>query len=292
MLVNGEPVSFTLDTGSEVTILTEKVSKSLHLQLNKPTMLLVGANNKKLEVLGESTVDLTNKGKTVPTLVSVLKGAKRNLLGVAEIRKLNLLAVVNSLSTSTKKFDVFQEFSELFEGLGTMPEVFKINLRDDIKTFRLNAPRPIAAGLREKAQEEINKMLKMDVIEPVEQPTDWCSGLTIAPKPNGNIRMCVDLTMLNKGVQRELYPLPRVSDMLSQLSKGRLFSKLDANSGFWQVLLDEESRLLTTFITPWGRYCFKRMPFGISSAPEFYQRCMEKILSKSTPMFFLIFTED
>ena len=62
--------------------------------------------------------------------------------------------------------------------------------------------------------------------------------------------MCVDLTSLNKGVRWEVYPFPRVSDMLSQLAEGRVFSKLDANSGFWQVRLDPNSKLLTTFITP------------------------------------------
>ena len=86
--------------------------------------------------------------------------------------------------------------------------------------------------------------------------------------------MCVDLTTLNKGVKREAYPLLRVSVMLATLSAGRVFSQLDANSGFWQVKLHPDSRQLTTFITPWGRYCFKRMPFGISSAPEFFQQAM------------------
>ena len=52
-------------------------------------------------------------------------------------------------------------------------------------------------------------MLALKVIEPVEEATDWCSGLTIAPKPNGAIRMCVDLTSLNKGVRREVYPIPQ-----------------------------------------------------------------------------------
>ena len=56
----------------------------------------------------------------------------------------------------------------------------------------------------------LDKMLDRDVIEPVDEPTEWCSGLTIVPKPNGKIRMCVDLTALNKGVERTAYPLPKV----------------------------------------------------------------------------------
>ena len=67
-----------------------------------------------------------------------------------------------------------------------------------------------------------------------------------------------------------------------------MFSKLDANSGFWQVKLHPDSMLLTTFITPWGRYCFRRMPFGISSAPEYFQRCMEKILHGLTGVLCLM----
>ena len=90
--------------------------------------------------------------------------------------------------------------------------------------------------------------------------------------------MCVDLVRLNKGVARQVYLLPRVSDTLSYLAKGRIFSKLDTNSGFWQVDLDPGSILFTTFISPRGRFAFKRMPFGISSAPEFFQKEMEKIL--------------
>jgi len=77
-------------------------------------------------------------------------------------------------------------------------------------------------------------MLAQGVISEVEdlEPTAWCSGLTIAPKANNDIRLCVDLARLNKGVRREAFPLPRTSDWISQLSQGRVFSKLDANSGF------------------------------------------------------------
>ena len=214
----------------------------------------------------------------MPTLASIIKNATRNLLGIVEIRGLNLLAVVNSIQPNKKAFDPYKDFPVLFEGLGTMPDVYKIVMKSDVKPYKIRTPRSIAIGLREKARSELRKMVELKVIEPVEQPTEWCSGLTIVPKPNGAIRMCVDLTMLNRGVEREFYPLPRVSDMLSQLSTGRLFSKLDANSGFWQIMLDPESRALTTFLTPWGRFQFRRLPFGLSSAPEIFQRSMEKIL--------------
>lgn len=69
-----------------------------------------------------------------------------------------------------------------------------------------------------------------------------------------------------------------VDENLAKIQNSRFFSKLDANSGFWQIPLDPGSRLLTTFITPFGRYCFNRLPFGISSAPEVFQRTMSQIL--------------
>ena len=77
---------------------------------------------------------------------------------------------------------------------------------------------------------------------------------------------------------RERHPLPAVDQTLAQLAGARVFSKLDANSGFWQIPLSPESIPLTTFITPYGRYCFHRLPFGITSAPEHFQRRMSEVL--------------
>ena len=73
---------------------------------------------------------------------------------------------------------------------------------------------------------------------------------------------------------RESYPIPKVDDILTQLTGAKVFSKLDDNSGFWQIPLAKQSRPLTTFITPFGRYCFNKLPFGISSAPEVFQKRM------------------
>ena len=81
---------------------------------------------------------------------------------------------------------------------------------------------------------------------------------------------------LNESVR---HPLPAVDQVLAQLAGATVFSKLDANSGFWQIPLSTESAPLTTFLIPYGRYCFHRLPFGITSAPEIFQRQMSQILA-------------
>ena len=88
----------------------------------------------------------------------------------------------------------------------------------------------------------------------------------------------MDLKALNDSVLREVHPIPTVDETLAQLSGAAVFSKFDANSGFWQIPLAPESRNLTTFVTPFGRYSFNKIPFGISSAPELFQKRMSKIL--------------
>ena len=97
---------------------------------------------------------------------------------------------------------------------------------------------------------------------------------------SGDVRICVDLTKLNEAVRRENYIIPKVESTLGSIaSKGHIYTKLDANSGFHQVVLSEDSARLTTFITPFGRYMFRRLPFGISSAPEYFQKRMDGELS-------------
>ena len=88
------------------------------------------------------------------------------------------------------------------------------------------------------------------------------------------IRICADLTKLDESVCRETYPLPKIDALLGEIADSTVFSKLDANSGFWQEKLAKQSQLLTTFLTPFGGYCFQRLPFGLKSAPERFQRRM------------------
>ena len=102
--------------------------------------------------------------------------------------------------------------------------------------------------------------------------------MVVVPKATGQVRICVDLTKLNESVCRKCHQLPAAEQTLAQIAGAQVFSKLDAKSGFWQIPLSEESALLTSFITPYGQYCFNRLPFGITSAPEHFQKRMSAIL--------------
>ena len=117
------------------------------------------------------------------------------------------------------------------------------------------------------------------VISKVDEATQWCAGMVVVPKKNRAICVCVDLKPLNESVVREIHPIPTVVESLAHLNGAAVFSKIDANSGFWQIPLARESRLLTTFVTPFGRYAFNKLPFGISSAPEHFHKRMSKVLS-------------
>ena len=99
--------------------------------------------------------------------------------------------------------------------------------------------------------------------------------MVVVPKKSGKVRICVDLKPLNQSVLREVHPLLKVGETPAE---AKVFSKLDTNRGFWQIPLSQSSRLLTTFITPMGRYCNNKLPFGISSAPEHFQCRMSEIL--------------
>ena len=96
----------------------------------------------------------------------------------------------------------------------------------------------------------------------------------VLKKSTGKARICVDLKILNVAVKREQYTLPVTDEIIAKLSGATVFSSLDAASGFFQIPLHPDSCKLTTFITPFGRFHFKRLPFGITSAPEIFQRKM------------------
>ena len=279
MLLQGKPATLHIDTGAEVTVVTEKVWESLgQPQLELSDRTLRGPDNRAIPTLGKFTGTFTLGDRQVKSEAYVARGLTKSLLGRPAIQLLELIKRIATIDETTG-FSPRDEFPTLFTGLGKLKGEYTIELRDDAQPFSLSIPRRVAIPLLKSVQQELDRMERNGVIAKVKQPTEWCCGMVVVPKSNSNkVRICVDLTRLNHSVKRERHPLPAVDQTLAQLAGGKVFSKLDANSGFWQIPLSPASALLTTFITPFGRYHFRRLPFGISSAPEHFQRRISEAL--------------
>ena len=178
-----------------------------------------------------------------------MKGQTSSLLSRNACVKLGLVARIDNVQANpTPNFET--EFPELFQGLGKLEETCSIKLKEDAVPLHIFTPRKIAHPLLPQVKKEIDRMLSQRVISEMTEPTEWCAGMVVVPKPSGSVRICVDLTELNKAVKREVHALNSVDQDLAQLTGSKYFTKLDARSGFWQIPLSEESRKYTTFLTP------------------------------------------
>ena len=176
---------------------------------------------------------------------------------------------------------IMAEFPSVFDGqVRTMPgEQFHISLTEDARPFCVTTPRSIPFAYREKLKQEIDLLVDQGIITPVTEPTDWCAPIVVAPKKGtDHIRMCVDLSKLNRFVRQERYPSVTPAEAVTDLhqSQAKFFTVFDALKGYHQYPLDEESQKLTTFITPFGRFKYLRAPYGISSISEHYNRRMDE----------------
>ena len=159
------------------------------------------------------------------------------------------------------------KFPKVFSGLGCFTKPYRIKLAEATQPTVV-PPRNLPAAMRDRVKDE---MERMNVIQRVDEPTEWVTALVVIEKPKTKkLRICLDPRPLNKAILSEPFQLPTIEDITSRLTGARIFSKLDANCGYWQIPLDTDSQLLTTFNSPFGGYCFQRIPFGIKSAQEVF----------------------
>ena len=142
--------------------------------------------------------------------------------------------------------------------------------------------RRIPFAARQEVSKQLMSMLQTGVIQPSQSP--WASPVVLVKKKDGSLRFCIDYRPLNSVTKPDMFPLPRIDDLLDQLGKSQFFSTLDLASGYWQIRVEEESREKTAFVTNQGVYEFRVMPFGLTNAPAVFQRLMQQVLSGLNPV--------
>jgi hypothetical protein len=127
--------------------------------------------------------------------------------------------------------------------------------------------------------EEIHKLMAAGFIKEVFHP-EWLANPVLVKKKGGKWRMCIDYTGLNKACPKVPYPLPRIDQIVDSTAGCETLSFLDAYSGYHQIRMKESDRLVTSFITPFGMYCYTTMSFGLRNAGATYQRCMNHVFGE------------
>ncbi|KAL0203245.1 hypothetical protein M9458_001263, partial [Cirrhinus mrigala] len=153
----------------------------------------------------------------------------------------------------------------------------KLILKEGANPF-IDPSRKCSIHIKDKLHNELNKLVNQGVLRKVKEHTDWCSSLAFSTKKDGSLQICLDPQKLNASLKRCPHKIPTLEELNPKFANAKVFSKLDAKARYWSIHLDEESHILTTFRTPFGRYCWRRLPFGLSVSQDLFQAKMDQIL--------------
>ena len=306
MSVSNINIEFKLDTGAECNVISK--SKVLQVKpqptIKKSNVRLRAYNESIIPTCGKTILPITRHGRKFNVLFIVVEEELAPILGLNTIESMDLIRRVDKVKKihqSIQHLDAKREVKELIKDInkslkeedkpyhvitekydpcfqplspegtfGTLPRVHDIKIKEDA-TPVIVPPRKIAHALKGKVKAKLDKMVSEGIISKVEEPTEWVSGMVVVEKANGDLRLCIDPRPLNKAIKRQHHKMPTTDEVLAEMAEAKFFSKVDASSGYWQIQVSEESTNLLTFTTPWGRYKFLRLPFGIHSASEVFQ---------------------
>ena len=181
-------------------------------------------------------------------------------------------------------------YADVFQGLGKFPgEPYKLRLKPDAVPVK-HRPRKVPVHLQDAFHEEVERLVKIDVLEKVTEPTEWVNSFVIIEKvidssnahsPNHvikkSIRLCIDPKDLNEALEREPYYSRTIDELISMFAGAKVFTIVDMDKGYWQVVLHPESRKLTCMAFDIGRYQFKRLPMGSKVASDIFQRMLDSV---------------
>ena len=285
LTTNGTLINYKIDTGAQTNILPYNDYMKLHERpkLNATKVTLSAYNNSDIPVKGSSILKLHHRGKSTHILFIIADIDSKPILGLKSSCELDIIRRIDNVDVNKKGKSkgipaYLDKFKCVFEGLGCFSKVHHTYTNPDVNPS-INPPRRVPLAIESKLYDEIQRMKNLGVIVPVEEPSDWCSSYVAVEKPDKSLRLCLDPRELNKAIKRPTFELPTTDEILSRVSTGNFFTKIDASTAYWQIPVDEASSRLLTFSTPFGRFRYTRMPYGISSASDVCQKYISEVIS-------------
>lgn len=284
MLVEGKLTKFQVDCGASVNLINH--NRIGNVKMEPPSRTLQMWDNSLKKPVGECQLKIVNpenKKKYLVKFVVVKEGNLMPILGATASQQMGLITVntqnfsqvntiVPRLSDMVHDCPILNKYAEVFgNDVGHLPGKVTLQVDESVRPV-VTQPRRVPVSLKAAVKEELDRMTMQKIIAPVTAPTDWVSAMAVATKRSGSLRICVDPKSLNQALKREHFPLPTLEDILPELSKARIISTADLRAGYWHVELDDQSSYLTTFATPFGRYRWLRLPFGLSVSSEIFAK--------------------
>ena len=170
------------------------------------------------------------------------------------------------------------EYPEVFSDLPGKTNVCKLKISTGDAHPVASHPYRIPDRLKEGVREEVQKLVALGIAVPSQSP--WASPVVPVPKADGSVRVCIDFRRLNELTISDPYYMVTLEEILERVGNSSVISKLDLCKGFYQIEVEPDSMEKTAFITPFGKFQFTRMPFGLKNAPAVFQRTMEVVLGR------------
>ena len=294
LCISDKIVNVIVDSGASCNLMSEHVFHSL-TEGKAPLAecdkhVYAYTHSKPLDLKGSCMLRVTVPQTKISAVAEfyIVPGQAATLLGRKTSETLAILKVginVNNCNANIdhaqppdKKAALRVQFPKIFEGLGKL-KGYQLKLHQDDSIPPVAQPlRRIPFSRRQKVTAKLKQLEELGVIEKVNGPTSWINPLVAVEKPNGDIRICLDMRQANRAILREKHPVPTVEETLQEISEAKVFSKLDLNMAFHQIELHPDSRDITTFAAPNGLYRYKRLLFGVNMATEKFQQLIWQIL--------------
>ena len=278
-----ENVQALPDTGADVTLIPYKILREEDKSNIQPmNHKLLCANNAPMKIVGTLSIYLQAGKRTI--LISdayISKEITQPIISFDSLVALELLpanfpqvnAVSKNLKTEIEK--LILDYSDIFDEESLKPMKFpplKLELIDpSAKPFHAYTARVYPHHIEEAAKKELKRLCDLGIIERAPGPSEHCAHSFFIKKSSGAVRLIADFSQLSKNVKRSVHPFPCVQDILRGIKHDmKYFAAMDLKMGYFQIALHEDSKPLTTFLTPLGKYRFQRCPMGLNESSDVF----------------------